>query len=210
MPLYTISRHLESGLPEEELQAVAGLVIGASVHYPSVRWQRSFQWDDGTHVQSLCVYEGPSEELVRAHSVRCSIPFSEIREVREYRPDPVPQLPDGWSLFLLTADRSSRVGPPGLRAEVTESTSPFGNEPSVLWIRTLWDRTEPHARRVVAATDEPSVRQALRSARIEYHVQAVGEALPSDWAEWFDAMGLPHHWELEDPVDAGPEPAYVS
>jgi hypothetical protein len=209
MPLYTIWRHLESGLSEDEFLAVAGLVIGSSSHYPSVRWQRSFQWDDGDQVHSVCVYEGPSAELIRAHSERCAIPFSEIREVREYQPETQSSLRDGWSLFLLTADLSQESSTAALRATVSESTRSFDGGSAVEWIRTFWDRDSPHARRVVAAPDEQAVRRELNSISTPYEVQAVDEALPVQWAEWFDAVGLPHHWEHPEPIDAGPEPAYV-
>lgn len=210
MPLYTISRHLESGLPEDEMLAVAGLVIGSSSHYPSVRWQRSFQWDDGDHVHSVCVYEGPSADLVRAHSERCAIPFSKIREVREYLPGTPTNLPSGWSLFLLTADLSAESDAEALRATVAESTRPFDRGTAVGWIRTFWDRESPHARRVVAAPDEQAIRRELSGIATPYEIQAVTEVLPAEWSEWFDAVGLPHHWEQPAPTEFGPEPAYIT
>lgn len=210
MPLYRIWRRFESGLSEDEMLSVASLVMASSASYPSVRWQRSFQWDDGDHVHSVCVYEGPSADLVRAHSERCAIPFSEIREVREYLPETPAHQPDGWSLFLLTADLSAESDAEALRATVSESTRSFDGGAAIRWVRTFWDRESPRGRRVLAAPDEETVRRELASISTPYEVQEVNEALPIEWSGWFDAMGLPHHWEDPAPIDAGPEPAYIT
>lgn len=209
MPLYTISRYVDASLPESELEALLGRAIASTKYYPGVRWQRSYQWAGDEELYSLCVYEAPSPAAIQAHSMRCAIPFSEIREVREYAPNPRSGPAEGGSLYILTAELGPRVDGHAIRTVVSDTTEAFEDGSDMRWVRTFWDRELPHARRVVAASDEAALRRHLESSSTHYEVQTVSEALPSEWAEWFDALGLPRHWELHDPIEAGPEPAYV-
>ena len=136
MPLYTIWRHVDPSLTDVELEALLSRAIGSTAIYPGVLWQRSYQWDGGDQLHSLCVYEAPSIAAIEQHLRRCAVPFSETREVTEvFAEDHVPpqlnQPPPGSALFVIT-----RTMPPGttaaeLDAAIFRSASCMGGVPGM-------------------------------------------------------------------------------
>lgn len=201
MPLYTIWRHVDPSLTDVELEALLSRAIGSTAIYPGVLWQRSYQWDGGDQLHSLCVYEAPSIAAIEQHLRRCAVPFSETREVTEvFAEDHVPpqlnQPPPGSALFVIT-----RTMPPGttaaeLDAAIFRSASCMGGVPGISWERSFWDEERNRSRCVYRATNPELIRQHAELSRIPCdEIQEVTEQLPSNWADWFDAHGLPHHWE---------------
>ena len=70
MPRYTVVRSFEVG--EDQMPPIGrrsrGLVEG---EFPEITWEHSHVVvDDEGLVQTYCVYEAPSEEMVREHSTR--------------------------------------------------------------------------------------------------------------------------------------------
>ena len=47
-------------------------------HYPEIHWQRSYATDDILY----CVYEAPSEEMIREYARGSTLPVHKISEVR--------------------------------------------------------------------------------------------------------------------------------
>jgi len=84
MPLFVIRRQIDRSLSDTELEALTYRAIGASAEFPSIRWHRSYHWQEPDALRSTCIYEAPSEEALRKHASLCAVPFSEIREVEEF------------------------------------------------------------------------------------------------------------------------------
>lgn len=81
MPKYLIQRQLPGAgaLTPEDLRGIArrSNTVLAELG-PEIRWIQSFVSDDAI----TCVYEAPSEALLREHAIRGPFPITRVVEVR--------------------------------------------------------------------------------------------------------------------------------
>ncbi|MEX2229547.1 MAG: nickel-binding protein [Dehalococcoidia bacterium] len=206
MPLYTILRQVDASLSDAELDALVGRMIGGAIQFEGVRWQRSYTWDGGEAVHSMCVYEGPSLEAVRRHSELCAVPFSEIREVIEYLPTLHPEAAHGRAsadanFYLVTRRLPLDTAPGEPDAPLFRSATGLAS-PGISWIRSFWDDEWRRFRSIYVASHASLIETHARLSGIRCdEILRVDEQLPSDWVAWYDAMGAPRHWE-EQPASA--------
>jgi len=195
MPLFTLWRVLDHRLNEQERQNITKRAIGACEWFPGVRWQRSFFVDEPGRLLSLCVYEGPTLEAVRDQSIRCAVPFMEIRPAVELTP------PGGDGPGPLAAEplfMVQRQFPAGTPLDAIEHRLSSAAElQGVTWMRSYVDAERSLARCVVEAPSREAVQQHARACGLPSAAEeAVGEDHPAFWAHIYDSFYLPRHWEL--------------
>ena len=87
MPKYVIEREIPNAgkLTQQELQAISQKSCGVLQKLgPQVQWLESFVTDDKIY----CVYNAPSEAMVREHARQGGFPANKVSQVRS-RIDPV-------------------------------------------------------------------------------------------------------------------------
>jgi hypothetical protein len=94
MDLFVILRRSGWRSPEElETAAKRSAEVGDQPD-SGVRWIRSYVLEEGGgRVGTVCIYEGDSEEAVRAHAQNADLPIDEVVRVADtviVRPDPQP------------------------------------------------------------------------------------------------------------------------
>lgn len=88
MPQFIVKRQLP-GVTEDQLQA-AGIRAKTCCEEMAgegeqIRWHRSFFLPNSE--QTMCVFEAPNKDLVEEANRRAQIPFEEIVEAMEMRPE---------------------------------------------------------------------------------------------------------------------------
>ena len=81
MPKYVIERELPGAgkLTPPELQAISATSCGVLRDLgPSIQWDHSYVTADKIY----CVYDAPSEEMVRDHARQGGFPANQVSEVR--------------------------------------------------------------------------------------------------------------------------------
>lgn len=81
MPKFIIEREMPGAgkLSPAELQAAAYKSVGVLNHLgPAIQWVQSYVVDDKIY----CVYNAPSEELIREHAKCAGFPANRIQQVR--------------------------------------------------------------------------------------------------------------------------------
>ncbi|WP_107980412.1 DUF4242 domain-containing protein [Pseudoduganella sp. UC29_71] len=82
MPKYVIERDIPGAgkLTSAELQGISAKSCSVLNELgPSIQWVHSYVTDDKVY----CIYNAPSEELVREHAQRGGFPANRISQVRE-------------------------------------------------------------------------------------------------------------------------------
>jgi hypothetical protein len=200
MPLFTLWRTLDHTLSESEREAITLRAIGACEWFPGVRWQRSYVIDEPGRLLSLCVYEGPSLEAVREQSVRCAVPFMEIRPVAEVALADIagPQPTGRDPMFLV-----DRIFAPGTHAATIERAVQASVD-GVQWLRSYIDAARATTRCIVAAPTLAAVRSHAHYVGLPCGaIEAVQENHPSLWGDVYDSFSLARHWETR-PVEETP------
>ena len=206
MPLYALAREFDQGLDQAAREEIMVRTICAATWFPTVRWIRSYFVDEPGRLTSLCLYEGPTLDLVRKHTLHTRVPFTHIREVEERLPEATIALipekptsegnPEERPLFMVR-----RSFPPGItEAELGSAwmrTAQCAAEIAELtWVRTYWDDELKRSSCIFLAPDRATVEDHVRRSRLPADsVEQVGENHPALWAEIYDSFGLPRHWE---------------
>ncbi len=87
MKLFVIDRDI-TGWTEDDLEAAKMRGEMCILHFPEMRWIRSFVDLDLGH--SVCLYEAASEAEIREHAEMSKLPCNEVREVFELVPELMP------------------------------------------------------------------------------------------------------------------------
>ncbi len=203
MPLFNLWRVLDHALNQGEREGISVRAIGACEWFPGVRWQRSFFVDEAGRLVSLCVYEGPTLEAVRDQSVRCAVPFMEIRQVTALAPPgrdgPGPL--DGEQLYMVERQFAAGID----TGAIEQALRSARNLHRVTWLRSYVDAERRSTRCVLDAPSSEAVERHAHANGLPYAViEAVGENHPSSWADVYDGFGLPRHWERIE-ADSGNE-----
>ncbi|MGD9934427.1 MAG: DUF4242 domain-containing protein [Dehalococcoidia bacterium] len=194
MALFTLWRVLDHTLNEQERENISVRAIGACEWFPGVRWQRSFFVDEPGRLLSLCVYQGPTLEAVREQSIRCAVPFLEIREVTALTaqghdgPGPLAAEP----LFMVERQFPAET-PLDAIAHALRSAA---DQQGVTWLRSYVDGERGSARCVLEAASSDAVRDHSQVHGLPCDsIESVGENHPAFWADIYDSFYLPRHWE---------------
>ena len=83
MPLYTVLRRFP-GATETDLQAAAFRSLTCLPYHSGLAWLRSY-WDAESEALT-CIFEARSEEDIRFHAERASIPCDSVIQVQEFLP----------------------------------------------------------------------------------------------------------------------------
>jgi hypothetical protein len=179
MPLFAIWRELDHSLDEAEKEAITIRSIGALEWFPHVAWVRSFAIDEpGIRLHSLCTYHARSEAELRETSLRCAVPFVEIREVEERRG---PGDERDGALVLVSGTEGAFVPPPGWEL-----------------VYSYHDRERGYSRAVYHAASGPAVAGVAGVDSIE----PVSLVHPADWEWVYDSLNVPKSWLLEPAATA--------
>lgn len=198
MPLYLVTRTHENAaaIIEDEWEMVR--LIGSAHHEPRHDWIRSF----GRNESGFCIFRGPDARELGIQQRLCALPFDEIREVEEVNGAAagpgIDEAPEGWSLYLV--ERTFLDGATGRLIEVNGPHAE-GSQ-GVLWLRSYWDPERHLSRCIFAAARRDAVREAATdpsapSASLD-GLTRVTTIHPSMWAEIWDRLGLPRHWETSE------------
>ena len=78
----------------EELQEAAARSTAEGERMPNdIRWIRSYVFEEGEGLGTVCIYEASSPEAIHAHADAAGLPVTEIVKVADtviVRPDPAP------------------------------------------------------------------------------------------------------------------------
>lgn len=205
MAIFTLWRTMPP-LTEIEAKSMQARAISGTWYEPRYLWQRSFGWllDDGSS-SGFCVYSGPAGRDLGWQQRMCAVPYDEIREVREltgavHGPaiDPVPE---GWSLYF--AEREFGVlGLSGLEA----ANQPWREQRGgAIWYRSFWDEERQSSKCIIAAASIEEARAVFEEPGLPLkQFQSVLTNHPSLWAETYDQLSLPRHWEcIENSAETG-------
>lgn len=192
MPLYLVTRTHENAaaIIEDEWEMVR--LIGSAHHEPRHDWIRSF----GRNESGFCIFRGPDARELGIQQRLCALPFDEIREVEEVNGAAagpgIDEAPEGWSLYLV--ERTFLDGATGRLIEVNGPHAE-GSQ-GVLWLRSYWDPERHLSRCIFAARTSAAVREAVMLSPVGIdRLTRVSTVHPSMWAEIYDRLGLPRHWE---------------
>lgn len=175
MTLFAIWRELDPTLSENEREAITIRSIGALEWFPHVRWVRSFVIDEPCRLESLCTYEARSVEELRETSLRCAVPFVEIRPVEEAVTTASTSHSSGEDLCLVSGRAGAFVPPHGWQL-----------------LRSYTDRERGYRREVyLAGGGDPRPSSGVDS------IERVREIHPSEWAWVYESFNIPKHWELD-------------
>lgn len=200
MALFTLWRTMPP-MTEIEGNSMQARAITGTWYEPRYLWQRSFGWllDDGGSA-GFCVYSGPAIGDLGWQQRMCAVPYDEIREVKEvtgavHGPGmDVP--PEGWSLYF--AERE--FGAAGFPALETANHPWLEPREGVIWYRSFWDEGRQSSKCIMAAASPEEARLAFEEAGVALkRFQPVLTNHPSLWADTYDQLSLPHHWECEEP-----------
>lgn len=167
-------------------------LIGTAHHEPRHDWIRAF----GQSESGFCIYRGPDARELGIQQRLCALPFDEIREVEEVNGAAagpgIDEAPEGWSLYLV--ERTFLDGATGRLIEVNGPHAE-GSQ-GVLWLRSYWDPERRSSRCIFAAARRDAVREAVMLSPVGIdRLTRVSTVHPSMWAEIYDRLGLPRHWE---------------
>jgi hypothetical protein len=207
MPLFTLWREFDPTLDEEAREAIMVRTISAATWFPSVRWIRSYFVDEPGRLNTLCVYEGPTLDLVRQHTLHCRVPFIHIREAEERLPDStlaltsrsIGAVPDGRPLFMVKRSFPRGISEAELGGAWMRTAQCAAEIPSLSWVRSYWDDERKESACVFLAPDKATIGEHIRRSRVPADsVEQVGENHPALWAHVYDSLGIPRHWELAE------------
>ncbi len=201
MALFTLWRELDHTMDEAERENMTIRSIGSLEWYPGVHWLHSWVIDEPGRLESLCVYEGPNQQKVEEASMRCSVPFVEVREAQIFLPGDY--LADEWNqplgdkpFFMITRQHAADLTEDELNAAAFRSAHCLGFEQNIFWVRSYWDDERKSSRCVYQATGEGVIRAHAELARIPCdRIDRVTEARPESYAWAYDALGVPRHRE---------------
>jgi len=175
MTRYAIWRELDHTLSETEKEAITIRAIGALEWFPHVAWVRSFAIDEpGVRLHSLCIYEARTVQELRDTSLRCAVPFVEIRPVEETVGPAVSTEGD----MVLVSGRAGAFAPPAAWAGIC---SYLDGERGYAWGVYL----------APAGAALPAPAPGIDS------IERVVENHPAMWAWVYESLNIPKHWELE-------------
>jgi hypothetical protein len=206
MPLFTLAREFDPGMSEAAREEIMVRTISAATWFPEVRWIRSYYVDEPGRLETLCLYEGPTLDLVRQHTLHCRVPFNQIREVEERLPATTIALtPEGANESVGAETRAlfmvRRTFPIDITAAELGSawmrTAQCATEiPDLSWVRTYWDDELKQSSCIFQAPKKATVEEHIWRSRLPAEsVDQVGENHPALWADVYDSFGIPRHWE---------------
>lgn len=70
MPRYMIEREFGQAVEEDMQRVGASMKQVARLDFPGVMWDHSHVVGDESGVKSFCVYEAPSEDMLRQHAAK--------------------------------------------------------------------------------------------------------------------------------------------
>lgn len=174
MTLFAIWRELDHTLDETEREALTIRSIGALEWFPHVAWVRSFAIDEpGKRLDTLCIYRARSEAELRETSLRCAVPFVEIRAVEERLGSERER--DG-DLFIVSGTEGAFEPPAGWEL-----------------VRAFLDRERRNLREIYRA---PGAAIPELTRGVDF-IEPVSLVHPADWEWVYDSLNVPKTWALE-------------
>jgi hypothetical protein len=187
MPLFAIHRTLDPKMTDDERELMVVRSIGFAESPLRPTWRRTFAIQTDNQFETWCMYEGRNAEEIAWWNDECSVPFSEVRPVTQWRREEGLILADGEGIHWLRG----RLNPSREPEQLLDDLRLHSEAGDAKWLRLFWDASRRQAYAAVAAPDAESARRFADAVGLPHEQHdVVDQILPTDFAPLYETLGF--------------------